>query len=73
MSVNFGFIDNYARMHIAELLCEADHDRLADEATGGPRPVQAVVAHWLRAIADRLEGGPRRRTVTAVSWPTVCA
>jgi hypothetical protein len=73
MSVNLGFIDDYARCHMAEFLREADNDRLADEATGPRRRTLAVVAHWLRAIADRLEGGRRQRTATPVTWPTARA
>ena len=73
MSVNLGFIDDYARCHMAEFLREADNDRLADEATGPRRRTLAVVAHWLRAIADRLESEPRLQAANTISWPTARA
>jgi hypothetical protein len=67
VSFNLAYLDNHVRYHVAELLCEAEHERLVAQAVSNSRPVRAQVAGVLRAAADRLEGQPRPRTAEATA------
>jgi hypothetical protein len=65
MLVNLALVDLHVKDHIAELLREAEHDRLVAQATGPGRPLRARLADWLHAAAKRIEGDPRRSIVGA--------
>ena len=65
MSVNLGFHDIHVKSHVAELLREAENDRLVYLATGPGRPFRVRLADWLHAIAERIEGSPRGSVVAA--------
>jgi hypothetical protein len=58
---NLGYLDQYLKDHVADLQREAQHDRLVDLALGPGRPVRALIADWLYAVAERVEGAPRQR------------
>jgi hypothetical protein len=55
---NLGFMDEYARLHMDELLREVEHDRLVLQARGTGRPLRARFASVLYALADRLSDEP---------------
>jgi hypothetical protein len=65
MSVNLALLDYHVRDHVAELLREAEHERLVAQAVGNGWSIRAHAAGLLRVAADRLEGQPRRRTADA--------
>jgi hypothetical protein len=65
MLSDLGLIDTYAKLHIAELQREIEHDRLVDLALGPGRPFRLRIAEWLHAAAERIEGSPRRSVVGA--------
>jgi hypothetical protein len=52
--VNLGFWDEYPRLHMEELLRQAEHELLVREARGPGRPLRARFASALYALADRL-------------------
>jgi hypothetical protein len=54
-----GSIDVHVKEHIAEILREAENQRLVELATGPGRPLRGRIAGWLVAFAARLEGSPR--------------
>lgn len=56
MSINIALLDEYAKRRPAELLAEAQRDRLADQARGPARPFRIRLASWLYATAARVEG-----------------
>jgi hypothetical protein len=56
VSVNLGWIENYKDYHRAELLREAEMERLAQLATGPARPLRARLAERLYAVAEWVEG-----------------
>ena len=60
-----GFIDSYAKDHVAELLREAEHERLVALATGPGRPLRGRIADGLVAIAEWIEGSPRQTVARA--------
>jgi hypothetical protein len=59
MMSNLAYNDAYAQMKIAELIQEAENNRLADLAAGPRRPVRARIAEWLVGIAERIDGRPQ--------------
>ena len=59
MYAHLGYADSYVRSHVAELLREAEHDRLADLAQRPGRPWRSRVADRLVALAEWVEGQPR--------------
>jgi hypothetical protein len=63
VSVNLGFLDTYPEQHRAELLREADMERLAHLATSPRRPLRARLAERVFAVAEWLEGTQPRSTV----------
>ena len=65
MSLDLGFVQDYSAIKIAELLQEADNERLARRAMGPGRPIRAQIADWLLAVAERVEGRPRGSIVRA--------
>ena len=65
MYSTLGTIDYQAKYHLAELLREAEQERLAYLATGPGRPLRSRIADVLVAIADWLEGSPRRTVARA--------
>jgi hypothetical protein len=65
MSVNLGFLDIHVQSHVAELLREAENDRLVSLATGPGRPFRLRLAEWLYAVAERIEGSPHGSVVVA--------
>jgi hypothetical protein len=54
-----GTIDDQVKYHLAELLRQAEQERLAALATGPSRPVRGRIADGLVAIAEWIEGNPR--------------
>ena len=65
MSVNLGFIESYDQYHRAELLREAEMDRLAQLATGPARPLRARLAERLYAVAEWVEGNQHQPAMGA--------
>jgi hypothetical protein len=59
MYSHLGYADSYIRSHVAELLREAENDRLADLAIGPGRPWRERIADRLIAIAEWVDGRPR--------------
>jgi hypothetical protein len=59
MSIDLGNMDLLVRYHVADLIRDAEHDRLIKLAIGPGRPIRARIADWLYAVADRIEGSPR--------------
>jgi hypothetical protein len=55
---NFGYLDDFVRDHSAELMLQAVHERLVDEAIGDRQPVRMRVAERLHAVAAWIEGQP---------------
>ena len=62
---NLAFVDDYPTLRHAELLREAENDRLADLATEAARPLRSAIAHALLAAAERIEGRPRESIMRA--------
>jgi hypothetical protein len=65
MYASLGYMDDYPNQHIAELIREAENERLAYLATGPHRPLRAAIAEWLVAAAEWIEGRPRESTMQA--------
>jgi len=65
VSVNLGFVESHHQYRRAELLREAEMDRLAQLATGPARPLRARVAERLYAVAEWVEGNQHRPAVGA--------
>jgi hypothetical protein len=65
MYASLGYMEDYPNQHRAELMREAENERLAYLATGPHRPLRAVMAEWLVAAAERIEGRPRESTAHA--------
>ena len=65
MYSDYAYSDVYAQMRIAELLREADNERLANQVAGPGRPVRARIASWLVAVAQWIEGSPQGSIVRA--------
>src|SRR5438445_109577 len=61
------FIQAHAQIRIAELLREAENDRLVQLAAGPRRPFRSRIADWLLAAAALVEGCPRRAIVRGQS------
>ncbi len=66
MIVNLGYLDEYPRLHHAELMRESEKVRLADLARGPRRPFRSSLADWLVAAADWIEGSSSRRILHAL-------
>ena len=58
MYSTLGSIDDHVKYHVAELLREAEHERLVALATGPGRPLRGRIADGLVAIAAWIEGSP---------------
>jgi len=67
MSVDLGFIDIHVREHVAELIREAEHERLIELARPRGRPLRIRCAEWLHALAERVEGEPHGSVAGAES------
>jgi len=65
MSLELGFLEAYARIRVADLMRDADNERLVRLAMGPGRSVRAQIADWLLAVAERVEGRPRGSIVRA--------
>ena len=56
MGLDFVTISKLADLRQAELLQEAEQERLASRVAGPGRPVRSYIADWLLAAAARLDG-----------------
>jgi hypothetical protein len=65
MYSSLGTIDSLVKCHTEELLRQAEQARLANLAMGPGRPLRGQIAGWLVAIAERIEGTPRRTVASA--------
>ena len=65
MYSTLGTNDYQARYHLAQLLREAEQERLANLATGPGRPLRGRIADVLVALAEWLDGTPRRTVARA--------
>ena len=65
MYSTLGSIDEHVRYHVTELTREAEHDRLVHLALGPRRPLRSLIADWLVATAEWIEGSPSGRVVQA--------
>jgi hypothetical protein len=65
MYSTLGAIDDHVKYHVAELLREAEQERLAALATGPGRSLRGRLADRLVAIAAWLEGSPHRTVAPA--------
>ena len=52
MCVHLGWSDNYVQLHVADLLREAENDRLSNLVVRQPRPVRVRIADGLVALAE---------------------
>ena len=59
MSVNLASLEVYLQYRTAELLAEAERDRLADQVLRPGRPLRVRLAERLHAAAEWIEGSPR--------------
>jgi hypothetical protein len=59
MYSTLGTIDDHVKYHRAELLREAEQERLAALATGPSRPLRGRIADALVVIAEWIEGTSR--------------
>jgi len=66
MYSTFGTIDDHVKYHVAELLREAEHERLAALVVGPGRPLRGRIADGLVAVAEWIEG-TRAPTVARAS------
>jgi hypothetical protein len=61
--MNLAWLDSYVQDHHAELLREAEMERLANLVIGPRRPVRARLAERLYAIAQWVEGSQHRPAI----------
>jgi hypothetical protein len=62
---SLGTIDDHIKVHVAELLRDAEHQRLVALATGPGRPIRGRIADSLFAIAEWLDGSQRQPVTSA--------
>jgi hypothetical protein len=65
MYSTLGAIDDHVKYHLAEIMREAEHQRLVALATQPGRPLRVRIADALVVIAERLEGRPRQTVARA--------